>query len=239
MARRLALLATVLLLGGCSLLGEGPTDASLDDGPPVRPVRTFTLNCIAHPSVVRWEQKLRRHQPSRRETRESLARGARYLPEMRTIFQSEGLPPHLAFLPVVESAFWPTARGQFDEVGLWQLRPDTARRFGLRVDHERDDRLDPTRSTRAAARFLRFLHRRYGDWPLAIAAYNAGERRVDRALAKDPDASFWELAATRRLPRISREYVPRFLAVVRFVEGPGRCGAPTTLASADVDIARP
>jgi hypothetical protein len=239
MGGRLAPLAALLLLGGCSLLGrQTPTDAALDEAPP-RPVAVQTLNCISHPSVVRWERQLRSNHPSRRETRESLARGARYLPDMRGILMDAGVPPSLAFLPVVESAFWPQARGPLDELGLWQLRPDTARRFGLHVEPGRDDRTDPARSTRAAARYLRFLHRRYGDWPLALAAYNAGERRVDRELARDPDATFWDLAERRRLPRTSREYVPRFLAVVRFVEGAQRCAPPTSLARAAVVVARP
>jgi len=71
-------------------------------------------------------------------------------------------------------------------------------------------------ATRAAAQYLRLLHDRYGDWPLALAAYNAGERRVDRALARDPEASsFWRLAERGYLPRTSQEYVPRFFAVLR------------------------
>ena len=96
-----------------------------------------------------------------------------------------------------------------------QLRRATARRFGLVVNAHRDDRLAPERATRAAARYLHVLYEHYGDWPLALAAYNAGERRVDRALARDPEASFWRLAERGWLPRISSEYVPRFFAVVR------------------------
>ena len=238
MQRRFALLAGVLLLGGCSLHPPAPTDASLDEVPPPRPAAQ-SLRCIAHPSITMWESRMRGHHLTRRETRESLARGAPYLPDMRDILSDAGLPPSLAFLPVVESNFYRQARGHLDELGLWQLRPDTARRFGLHVGAQRDDRLDPARSTRAAARYLRFLHARYRDWPLALAAYNAGERRVDHALARQPHATFWQLAESRRLPRTSREYVPRFLAVVRFVEGAERCAPPTSLARADVGIGRP
>src|SRR5438132_1570928 len=126
-----------------------------------------------------------------------------------------GVPPSLALLPVIESGFYPTARGRRGERGLWQLRRATARRFGLVVNAHRDDRVQPERATRAAAQYLRLLHDRYGDWPLALAAYNAGERRVDRALARDPEASFWRLAERGYLPRSSRDYVPRFFAVVR------------------------
>jgi len=155
-----------------------------------------------------------------------MTRGARYLPQLRQLVVDAGLPPGLALLPAVESGFEPEARGKFGELGLWQLRPATARRFGLVVNAERDDRTDPARATRAAARYLGFLHRRYRDWPLALAAYNAGEGRIDRALARQPHASFWELTASGHLPRKSRDYVPRFLALVRLDEHVTACAPP-------------
>ena len=139
------------------------------------------------------------------DTRETMARGAPYLPQLRQLVVDAGLPPGLALLPAVESGFEPRARGRLGELGLWQLRPATARRFGLVVNSQRDDRTDPARSTRAAVRYLRFLHARYRDWPLALAAYNAGEGRINRALARQPHASFWELAASGRLPRKSQD----------------------------------
>src|SRR5205823_3533825 len=83
---------------------------------------------------------------------ESLARGSRYLPGLRRILEANGVPPSLALLPVIESGFYPTARGRRGERGLWQLRRATARRFGLVVNAHRDDRLAPERATRAAAR---------------------------------------------------------------------------------------
>jgi membrane-bound lytic murein transglycosylase D len=124
---------------------------------------------------------------------------------------------------VVESGFRPRARGNFGDLGLWQLRKPTARRFGLVVTPQRDDRLQPEDSTRAAARYLRVLHRRYRDWPLTLAAYNAGEARVDRARKRNPGSSFWQLADEGHLPRTSWNFVPRFLAVVRVGEGRAQC----------------
>jgi soluble lytic murein transglycosylase-like protein len=228
----------LVAVAGCSLgRASGPRDASLDEPPIRRPV-VQSLACIDHPTVAAWERRMRSHLPTRKDTRQGLARGARWLPEMRQILVDNGLPPSLALLPLVESGFYADARGHLDEVGLWQLRVETARRFGLRVGGGHDDRLDPERSTRAAARYLRYLHGRYGEWPLALAAYNAGERRIDRELDRRPDASFWELAATRRLPRTSREYVPHFLAVVRVAEWGERCRPPaTTLARAEIALA--
>jgi membrane-bound lytic murein transglycosylase D len=150
----------------------------------------------------------------------SMERGARYLPRLRAIVADAGLPDGLALLPAVESSFRAHARGPTGSRGLWQLEAATARRFGLVVNRHRDDRLDPERSTRAAVRYLRTLYAHYGDWPLALAAYNAGEGRIDKALRGHNGATFWELAAEHRLPPISREYVPRFLALLRVVERP-------------------
>jgi len=168
-----------------------------------------------------------------------MARGARYLPQLRQLVVDAGLPPGLALLPAVESGFWPEARGKFGELGLWQLRPATARRFGLVVDEVRDDRADPTKATRAAARYLGYLHRRYRDWPLALAAYNAGEGRIDRALARQPHATFWELSANGHLPRKNRDYVPRFLALVRLDEHVRACAPQPATAQLQVAAARP
>ena len=185
--------------------------------PPPAP-RVPELHTLANPRIDLWEQRLRAQPSLRQATEESLARGAAYLPLLCAILGEQGLPADLALLPVVESGFWPTARGRSGERGLWQLRRATARRFGLVVNARRDDRLHPERATRAAARYLVFLHARFGEWPLALAAYNAGERRVDRALARGRGADFWRLADRRLLPRISREYVPHFLAVVRMTD---------------------
>ncbi len=212
-----------LLVEGCSLL-RGPTEP-----PPVVAVPVAgppRLACLDHPLIVAWERRLHSHDQLQADTREAVARGGQYLPRLRQILADTGVPTSLALLPVVESSFQVDARGHLDELGLWQLRIDTARRFGLLVDPGHDERLHPARSTLAAARYLRFLHARYSDWPLALAAYNAGERRVDRALAACPHATFWQLADGHRLPRTSRDYVPRFLAVVRMIEGVQSCQRP-------------
>ena len=195
-----------------------------------RGVEELDLACFQHPSIDVWEQRLRSERPLRRETADSVSRGARYLERLRKIVTKEGLPPSLALLPVIESSFQPHARGVANCIGLWQLGPDTARRFGLRVDEHRDDRLDPVLATRAAARYLRLLHDRYNDWPLALAAYNAGEGRIDRALVRRPNATLWDLADGHQVPRMSFDYVSRFLAVVRIVDDAPRA-CQVTVAS--------
>jgi membrane-bound lytic murein transglycosylase D len=149
---------------------------------------------------------------------------ARSVPQMKAILAEEGVPPEMVAVPAVESGLRPHARGRHGERGIWQIRPATARRIGLRVSAKQDDRLHLERSTRAAARYLARLHRRYGTWPLALAAYNAGGGRVNRALARHPKAAFWELADRRALPRHSRSYVPRVLAMMELLATPEACG---------------
>jgi hypothetical protein len=181
------------------------------------------LGCLEHPRIDHWENKLRTNRAHRAATAKSLERGQEFLPMIREVMEENGLPPSLGLLPAVESSFRPRARGRFGDLGLWQLRRPTARRFGIVVNAKRDDRLNPDHATRAAARYLRMLHRRYGDWPLALAAYNGGEGRVDRARKRRPGADFWELAERGHLPRTSRDFVPRFLALVRVSEDMTAC----------------
>jgi len=214
-------------------LPDPPTAADEGSSTAERGVEEFDLACFQHPSIDAWEQRLRSERPLRRETADSVTRGARYLGRLQKIVTDAGLPPNLALLPVIESSFQPHARGVANCIGLWQLGPDTARRFGLRVNEQRDDRLDPVLATQAAARYLRMLHDRYNDWPLALAAYNAGEGRIDRALVHRPGASLWDLADGHQVPRMSFDYVSHFFAVVRIVDdAPRVCQAPAvTVAS--------
>ena len=155
--------------------------------------------------------------------REAFARGlrrsGRYLPMIRRIFAEEGLPLELAYLAAVESNFNPRARSYMRATGLWQFMSHTGRRFGLKIKFPwYDERLDPELATRAAAKFLTYLHDRYGSWELSLAAYNAGEGRVNRAVrkakAQGKPSDFWNL----RLPLETRAYVPAFLAVARLYQ---------------------
>jgi membrane-bound lytic murein transglycosylase D len=97
---------------------------------------------------------------------------------------------------------------------MWQLMPATARRYGLRVDGERDERADVDKSTRAAALYLRDLHLQFQDWLLALAAYNAGEARVQKAVTRAGTADFWSLSNRGHLPEETRKYVPAVLAAM-------------------------
>lgn len=153
----------------------------------------------------------------RRLPAEPVPAAQRLAPSLRRIFEAEGVPPALIWLAEVESAFNPNAKSPVGAAGLYQFMPATAGRFGLSTSPV-DQRLEPERSAEAAARYLRLLYTRFSDWPLALAAYNAGEGRVGRTLRQNKGArSFEDIAGA--LPLETRMYVPRIAAVVRQREG--------------------
>lgn len=119
--------------------------------------------------------------------------------------------PYLWQVARVESGFNPTALSPKGARGMFQLMPGTARRFGLRVDGAVDERVDPGRSGVAVARYLTFLHGLFGDWSLALAAYNAGENRVLGAIERAGTRDFFEISRRGLLPDETRQYVPKVL----------------------------
>ncbi|HEV8383969.1 MAG TPA: lytic transglycosylase domain-containing protein, partial [Candidatus Acidoferrales bacterium] len=129
------------------------------------------------------------------------------------IFEEEGVPLELLVVAEVESGFNPLALSPKGARGPWQLMPATAQRFGLRVNGQTDERVHPERSTRAAARYLRELYAQFGDWELALAAYNAGEQRVASAIERGGTRDFWQLAQQQLLPEETRRYVPAVLGL--------------------------
>jgi membrane-bound lytic murein transglycosylase D len=147
------------------------------------------------------------------------------MPRLRAAFAAEGVPPELAWLAEAESSFNPSARSPAGAKGLFQFMPDTAKSHGLSTWLP-DDRTDPEKSARAAARYLRALHGRFGNWALALAAYNAGEGRVSRTLARSGTKSFTAIASS--LPAETRMYVPKVCALIAVRTGvlPERLGQP-------------
>ena len=155
---------------------------------------------------------------------EWLLRLSRYQPLVETIFTEFHLPSDLVYLSLVESGFNPYAYSRAKATGPWQFMKGTAKAYGLRVDNYVDERRDPIKSTVAAARYLRDLYDLFGTWPLAMAAYNAGEGKVMRALHKARAESFSEISKTRLIRRETKEYVPRFMAATIIARNPDRYG---------------
>lgn len=144
----------------------------------------------------------------------AIQRSAKYMGMINRIFAEYELPPNLAYLAIVESNFNPNARSRANAVGLWQFMSYTGKVFDLNRSWWHDDRYDPEKSTVAAAKYLKQLHKRFnGDWELAMAAYNSGGGTVRRAIRRAKKArkstDYWSL----RLPRETRGYVPAFYAV--------------------------
>ena len=139
-----------------------------------------------------------------------------YLPQLKRIFAEEKLPVELAWLAEVESSFDPQALSPAGAAGLFQLMPLTARGLGLSAAPE-DERFQPEKSARAAARHLRYLRGHFGDWRLALAAYNAGETRVDNLLKRNAARTYEAIAP--RLPAETQLYVPKVEAMLRKREG--------------------
>ena len=155
---------------------------------------------------------------------ESLIRSAKYKPVIDKALDAEKLPRGLAYLPVIESAYLPTLTSRAGAHGIWQFMSETAREYGLRVDWWVDERADPERSTRAAAKYLKDLYRQFDDWPLVLAAYNAGPNRVRRALDARGATTFWELLEESAVPKETRGYVPTFFATLMIASDPESYG---------------
>jgi membrane-bound lytic murein transglycosylase B len=147
--------------------------------------------------------------------RRAVARVTELRPVLTPILHEQGIPDEIAALVLVESAGQPTARSPKGARGIWQFMPDTARRYGLSVTADLDERIEVVKSTVAAARYLHDLYRRFGDWRLAFAAYNAGEQTVQRAVARTGHGDF--LRIERALPEETRNYVPAVMRATKLL----------------------
>jgi len=154
-------------------------------------------------------------------------RASYYLPVMKTMFADSGLPQDLAYLPLIESGFNPLAYSYANALGIWQFIASTGKLYGLRRDFWIDERRDPIRSTEAAIGYLKKLYSEFGNWHLALAAYNCGENGVTRCIARHGTNDYWAL---KRLPRQTKNYVPCYLAALTIAKNPKCFGVfmPTT-----------
>ena len=171
--------------------------------------------------IPKWEQFYAR-QPE--YVQRMVARGGRYLFHIVEEVERRQLPAELALLPFIESAFNPQAKSHAAASGMWQFMPATGKDFELRQNIFRDDRRDVLASTRAALDYLQRLHGLFGDWHLALAAYNWGQGNVQRAINSNRRAGLATDYASLRLPDETRDYVPKLLAVKRIVIAPERLG---------------
>ncbi len=218
------------LVAALFLAMVGPVQARIEEGPALCAV-TFSMTSLPSATTGNLSAPAARatripHYDfwlGRIATRARPGRAEAFLPSLHAAFVAEGVPPELVWLAETESSFNPRARSPSGARGLFQLMPGTARSLGLGL--RPDERIHPARSARAAAVYLRYLHGRFGDWPLALAAYHAGEGRVASELRRRGAADFAAIA--RHLPAETRFYVPKVLATVRLRSGV----APENLAA--------
>ena len=199
---------------------EPMTDAvSLPEPGPVQLTIPLQTNHLVEQSIAFLQRSPERH------LYRWISRSATYFPMFEQVFREEGIPDELKYLSMIESALLPKAVSHVGATGLWQFMPATGREYGLNRTHWIDERLDPEKSTRAAAKYLKKLHRQFDDWYLALAAYNSGPGRVARAVRRHGKGStFWDIYES--LPRETRNYVPMFIATTMILTNPQAYNLP-------------
>ena len=166
-----------------------------------------------NPAIEHWVNYYATN--GRRTMTIGIERSNAYLEMARNEFRNAGVPEDLVWLACVESVWNPRAQSPAAAGGIWQFIPATATDYGLKVEQGNDERADPQKQTRVAAAYLRDLYTIFGDWALAMAAYNSGEPRVMGAIVKNGNANFWELYDKQLLPRETCDYVPKILATIK------------------------
>jgi membrane-bound lytic murein transglycosylase D len=199
--------------------GDAAGQASTSDVPPAQAkdlsdaasgATTYNIPVVIDPTVQSHIHFFNTSIRSRFE--QWLVRLSRYRPLVENIFAEFNLPSDLVYLSLVESGFNPYAYSRAKATGPWQFMHGTGKLYGLRIDHYVDERRDPIKSTVAAARYLRDLYDLFGTWPLAMAAYNAGEGKVMRALHKAQVETFSDISKTQLIRLETKQYVPRIMA---------------------------
>lgn len=153
-----------------------------------------------------------------------LEKSYRYTPMMRQVFKLYRLPSDLVYLSMIESGFSSNAVSSAQAVGYWQFIKTTGLNFGLLNNHWLDERKDFEKSTFAAARYLKLLYKKFGNWYLAAAAYNMGETKLSRLIKKYKTKDFWVLAKKYDFPKETAQYIPKLIAAVMIAKAPGLYG---------------
>jgi len=154
----------------------------------------------------------------------ALGRASMYMPMIRQVFAEEGVPADLAYLAVIESGFRNEAKSRAKAVGMWQFIRSTGRIYGLTGNAWVEERRDPVKATRAAARYLKRLYEITGDWYLAASSYNAGPLTLERAIQNVGTRNFWDLARSRWLRTETKNYIPELCAAILVGRNPDRYG---------------
>jgi membrane-bound lytic murein transglycosylase D len=153
-----------------------------------------------------------------------LSRSGKYIELMKEILKGENIPEEIVFIPLIESGFSPYACSPARAVGYWQFIASTAKRYGLKINCWMDERRDPVKSTVAAANYFKDLYEMFGSWNLAMAAYNAGEGKILKAINKTNTNDYWSLLDTKYLQRETKDYVPKFIAASMIAKSPEEFG---------------
>ncbi|MBI5633150.1 MAG: transglycosylase SLT domain-containing protein [Nitrospirae bacterium] len=173
-----------------------------------------------------------------------LSRSGKYIDIMQNILRKKDVPEDIVFLSLIESGFSTNAYSIAHAAGPWQFIASTAKRYGLEIDWWKDERRDPVKSTEAAADYLKDLHGMFGSWNLAMAAYNAGEGKIMRAMKRSNADDYWDLLGTKHIRAETKEYVPRFIAASMIASNPEEFGFEaieyqTPLSYDEVEIGSP
>ena len=153
-----------------------------------------------------------------------LKRSSRYLPSIQQTLSRNGLPQDLAYIVMIESGFSSSAVSTANAVGPWQFIEDTGERWGLTINWWLDERRDIDKSTKAAAKYLLYLHRLFGSWYLAAASYNTGENRIQKLVQKFGTKNFWNLSSKGALHYETKDYIPKLIAAMLIAKAPSLYG---------------
>ena len=153
-----------------------------------------------------------------------LSRSGQSLEIMKKILKEKNVPEEIVFLPLIESGFNPYAYSPARAAGYWQFIASTAKKYGLAITWWKDERRDPVKSTVAAANYLSDLYQMFGSWNLAMAAYNAGEGKILKALNRTKTDDYWSLLGTNQIKKETKDYVPKFIAASLIANSPESYG---------------
>lgn len=209
-----ALLSTVEAMAAPSVNLATPF-AELDEAEMM--ARIENMGCLFPVKLTREvkDQIYRYTESYKKGSGEILGRAEMYFPLFDQYLEEAGIPQELKYLAIVESALKPSAVSSAGAAGLWQFMRTTGRQYGLEINRAVDQRRDPHRSTQSATKYLKDLYHMFGDWSLALAAYNSGPGRVKQAIQRGNSTDFWKIK--RYLPKETRNYVPAFIAATYLV----------------------